>query len=429
MDVVSIEEEPVGLFFRDRAFDFETTRVMWYAPVDGADFGEVIAAVRQIRGGDPGSWHDGWSQVAGMLLSRAEQLGDRVSRGRALLRASNYLRTAEFFLAPGDPRRLRASQVGRDAFDEGLRLLEVDVTRSRIPFRGAEMETIFLRSAAAAGDDHVLVVHGGFDSIPEELYFTIGRGALERGLHVLIYEGPGQANLLRRHQMPFTHAWHEPAGAALDSLAAHCRPASVTGLGVSYGGHLLARAAARDHRYDGIVLFDYFPRMLEAFRTGMPRPLRGHFAGMPPWLARLIGLFARFDTQTRWAVQNGLWTFGAADLHQLAVRLGEDSDGDWEDGIVADVLILVGAEEHFFPKDLAYRFRERLVNARTTTLREFSAAEGGHLHCQNGAIHLAHEAIFDWIEATSIARCRPPQAHAPAEPPALRTAAAADDRP
>jgi hypothetical protein len=420
MDTVSIEEEPVGLFFRDRAFDFETTRVMWYAPTDGADFGEVMAAVRQIKGGDPGSWHDGWSEVASMLLSRAEQLRDRVSRGKTMLRASNYLRTAEFFLAPDDPRRSRASQTSRHAFDDGLRLLDVDVTRSRIPFRGAEMETIFLRSAAAAAD-HVLVAHGGFDSIPEELYFTIGRGALERGFHVLIYEGPGQAHLLRRHQMPFTHAWEEPAGVALDSLAAHCNPASITGLGVSYGGHLLARAAACDHRYDGIILFDYFPRMLEAFRAGLPRPLRGHFADMPPWLARLMGLFARFDTETRWAVQNGLWTFGAADLRQLAVRLGEDSDGDWEAGIVADVLVLVGAEEHFFPKELAYRFRERLVNARTTTLREFSAAEGGHLHCQNGAIHLAHEAIFDWIEATVTGRLPPPRAAASAAP--------ADDRP
>jgi hypothetical protein len=31
------------------------------------------------------------------------------------------------------------------------------------------------------------------------------------------------------------------------------------------------------------------------------------------------------------------------------------------------------------------------------TLREFRREEGGHLHCRNGAIHLAHEEIFDWI--------------------------------
>jgi hypothetical protein len=424
---MSIEEDLMGLFFRDRAFDFETTRAMWYAPMDGADFGEVIAAVRQIQGGDPGSWYDGWSQLAHTLLSRAEQLRDRVSRGKAMLRASNYLRTAEFFLTPGDPRRAQASRAGRQAFDEGLRLLEVNVTRSRVPFRDAEMETIFLRSPAAAAE-HVLVVHGGFDSIPEELYFTIGRGALERGFHVLIYEGPGQANLLRQHQMPFTHSWEEPAGVALDSLAAHCRPASITGLGVSYGGHLLTRAAASDHRYDGIVLFDYFPRMLEAFRAAMPRLLRGRFADMPPWLARLIGFYARFDTETRWAVQNGLWTFGTASLHELAARLGEDNDGDWEHGILTDVLILVGAEEHFFPKELAYRFRERIVNARTTTLREFSTAEAGHLHCQNGAIHLAHETIFDWIEATVVAPHRPPQTPSPAASLTAHPAGPAGDR-
>lgn len=389
----------MGIFFRDRAFDFETTRVMWYAPVDGADFGEVMSAVGRIRGGDASSWHDGWHHVASMLLARAETLRDPVSRGRALLRASNYLRTAEFFLPPGDNRRGAASRSGREAFDEGLRALGVQFTRSPVPFGDAELATIFFPDPRASSRD-VIVVHGGFDSIPEELYFTIGRGALERGFNVLIYEGPGQGDALRRHGMTFTDHWDGPAAAVLDSLPAHCEPASVTGVGISYGGRLLARAAAKDDRYDGIVLFDYFPRMIDAFRDNMPAAIRGSFQTMPAWLAALIGLIGRLDTATAWAVQNAKWAFGASDLRQLARRLAQDRDGDWEAGITADVLILVAEKEHFFPRRLAYQFRDRLVNARSRTLREFTQDEGGHLHCQNGAIHLAHEAIFDWIHTT-----------------------------
>jgi hypothetical protein len=397
----------MGVFFRDRAFDFETTRVMWYAPVGGADLGEVMSAVGRIRAGDPGSWHDGWHRVAAMLLARAQRLADPVSRGRALLRASNYLRTAEFFLSPGDTRRGAASLLGRESFDEGLRSLGVNFARSAVPFGGAELETLFF-PAPRQGAGDLLVVHGGFDSVPEELYFTIGRGALDRGFDVLIYEGPGQGNALRRHGMTFTDQWDAPAAAVLDSLPGGYEPASVTGAGISYGGRLLARAAAAEHRYDGIVLFDFFPRMFDAFRASMPPLARNSFEAMPSWLATLISLSARFDTQTAWAIQNARWSFGAADLRQLAGRLAQDRDGDWEAGITANVLILVAEREHFFPKRLAYEFRDRLVNARSRTLREFTQDEGGHLHCQNGAIHLAHEQIFDWIGATVLPQAPPP---------------------
>jgi hypothetical protein len=70
------------------------------------------------------------------------------------------------------------------------------------------------------------------------------------------------------------------------------------------------------------------------------------------------------------------------------------------------VLALVGEGEHFFDKDLVYDFAARLTSARSVTVREFTRAGGGKLHCQNGAIHLAHEAIFDWITAKAAANRR-----------------------
>ncbi|MFC4013670.1 hypothetical protein ACFOY2_41020 [Nonomuraea purpurea] len=124
---------------------------------------------------------------------RGEQLSDRVSRGKALLRASNYMRTAEFSREPGDSRRMECASRSRTWFDAGLATLGVDATRSRTPYEGAEMETIFLRSPHPGARD-VLVVHGGFDSTPEELYFVIGAGAI-----VLIDYFPG---MLRAFAMP-----------------------------------------------------------------------------------------------------------------------------------------------------------------------------------------------------------------------------------
>src|SRR2546423_1509538 len=215
---------------RTRAFDFELLRVLWAIPFNGADLREALTVVPAIRNGNFDSWYAAWSKLARAVAERGAGLSDSVSRGKAALRASNYMRTAEFFLAPEDSRRPDTYSFARLQFDRGLTDLGVDFTRSPVAYDGVEMETLFLRSPGAEDDD-VLVVHGGFDSTPEELYFTIGAGALERGFHVLIWEGPGQGALLRRFDRPFIPEWERPSGAAVDSLAQHRRPRAVIGVG------------------------------------------------------------------------------------------------------------------------------------------------------------------------------------------------------
>lgn len=380
-------------------FHFEAVRALWSSPFNGADYGEVLSAVSRVRPGDFESWYEHWSRLGTAVHARGEGLADAVSRGKALLRAGNYLRTAEFYLAADDPRRATTAHCSREWFDAGVKALGVDATRSRLPYEDAQMETIYLRSPHPEARD-VFVVHGGFDSTPEELYFTIGAAALERGFHVLIYEGPGQGNLLREFGKPFTPHWERPATTAIDSLTQHCDPGAIIGVGVSFGGHLMARAASVEQRFDGIVLFDYFPGMLEAFAHKMPGPLRGHLTRMPAWLRVLIRLYARYDAELRWALRNAHWTFGTATLPGLIAEIGRYDEGEWVRDIQADVLVLLGEAEHFYDPGLGRSFARRLTGARSVDVHEFAAADGGGEHCQNGAAHLAHEVIFDWARRT-----------------------------
>lgn len=395
---------PIGrqFFRRTSAFEFELIRALWATPFGGADFGEVVTVLAGIRAGDIESWYDSWSRLALRAGQRADALADPTSRGKAELRASSYMRTAEFFLAGSDPRRRMAADFCRQRFYQGLDRLGVRYERSSLPYDGVEMRTLFLRSPTATADD-VLVVHGGFDSTPEELYFTIGAGALERGFHVLIWEGPGQGQLLRDHHKPFIPEWERPAAVALESLVDHCRSRAVIGVGVSLGGYLMARAAAHLPGYDGIVLFDYFPPPLAALEHKVPRPLRRAFRRMPPWMAYLARLYSRFDPETAWAIGNAEWTFGRDGLKELVERLAEFDDETWPNRIDTHVLALIGEDERFFDTRLAQRFVSGLSAARSATLREFSRREGGQLHCRNGAVHLAHEEIFEWIRDTVLA--------------------------
>ncbi|MES9536775.1 alpha/beta hydrolase [Actinomadura sp. NPDC000600] len=383
-------------FSRTPAFDFEALRGLWTAAYDGGEVGEVAAVMARVRRGDFESWYREWSAMADRVAARGRAYGEPVSRGTAMLRAANYWRQAEFFLDATDPRRAAAATAGSDLFDAGLEALGTDVTRARIPYDGADLEALFMAPADPDART-VLVVQGGFDSTLEELYFMIGAAAVRRGHCVLMFTGPGQGSALREHGMPFTAEWEHPTRAVLDWLGGFVEARLLVGVGISFGGHLLARAAAFEPRYDGVVLYDYFPGMLTAFLHNVPRPVRGAFQRMPWWMRRAVPLYGRFDAQARWGIGNALWTFGAATLPGLIDAMRPFDDRDWAGDITADGLVLLAEREHFYDPALGHDFAARLTGARSVRVHTFAEADGGHLHCQNGALQQAHEVIFDWV--------------------------------
>lgn len=64
----------------------------------------------------------------------------------------------------------------------------------RFPFEGATLPGYFFR-AGDPGDDTprpTVIPTNGYDGTVEELYFANAVAALERGYHVLAFDGPGQ---------------------------------------------------------------------------------------------------------------------------------------------------------------------------------------------------------------------------------------------
>ena len=91
------------LQFNDRSFSYPLLRVASYRLYGGSEIGELLATAHQIREGDFESWYIEWQRTAARIEAVAAdslQKGQRVSAGQAFLQASNYYRTAEFFLAP-----------------------------------------------------------------------------------------------------------------------------------------------------------------------------------------------------------------------------------------------------------------------------------------------------------------------------------------
>lgn len=192
-------------------------------------------------------------------MTLANNTHDAVSKGNALLRAHNYYRSAEFFLAPSDPRRAIAWKKNIDAFYSGLGVLGVSYERIRVPYGDHHLNAVYYPGPTGSENKPLLVVVGGYDSTMEETYFHIVVAAHQRGYSVLTYEGPGQGSVLREQGLTFIPEWEKATGAVLDTfLAKHPVSDKIVLIGESLGGYLAPRAAAFDSRISGVVAYDEF---------------------------------------------------------------------------------------------------------------------------------------------------------------------------
>lgn len=126
--------------FDDESFSFETLRAAGYANAGGADLGEILVTARAIPEGDEAAWHREWKATAQRVESLGRQslaAGHSVSAREALLRASNYYRTAEFYLRDNpvhDPEAKELFDRSRETFLESMSLFDFGFERIAIPY-------------------------------------------------------------------------------------------------------------------------------------------------------------------------------------------------------------------------------------------------------------------------------------------------------
>jgi dienelactone hydrolase len=373
-----------GRFFADQAYHFQTLRALSYAAADGADISEVLEIVKDVRSRDAEGWFRSWSNMGDQVTRRAAGITDRIAKGRALLRAHNYYRTAEFFLLPDDPKRSATSARYTELFYAGLDALGVVYQRIKAPYGEAHhLEAVYYPAAVSDLSRPLIVLGGGFDSVLEELYFVLVKDAHEHGYDVLTYDGPGQGSVLRNQGLTFTHEWEKPTKAVVDTfLAGHPRPDKMVLVGMSMGGYLAPRAAAFDERFDGVVAYDVLFDMGAA--------------------ARRFAQSAAFRLQYRdlaWAIRQGMWVLGTNNPLATITELQKYTLAGVAQRIKGDVLILAGSEDHLVPLAQVAQFQASLTAARSVTTKIYDRASGGAEHCQEGAQTVWHADLFDWLAA------------------------------
>ena len=96
--------------------------------------------------------------------------------------------------------------------------MDTPVEQVLIPYEGTFLPGYYYRPDASHQPRPTLMVHGGYDSTGEELYFLIAAAAIQRGYPCLTFEGPGQGALLREQHLPLRPDWEQVVTPVVDFL-------------------------------------------------------------------------------------------------------------------------------------------------------------------------------------------------------------------
>jgi pimeloyl-ACP methyl ester carboxylesterase len=390
------------MLHRDDTFHFEAMRVLGSARYFGADVAEVLQTVEAIAPGDFEGWCTHFKALADRLRRRAARTGRAhcVSFRDAMFHAAGYYRAADFFLHgnDADPRICSLWKAQKECFDLAIAVLPNPGERITIQADGFRVPAIFYRADQSRGPRPTLLMCNGYDGSQEEMLHTNGFAALERGLNVVTFEGPGQPTTRREQGLGFIPEWERVVSPVLDFCMQQPEidSARIGLLGYSMGALLAARAAAFDRRIAAVLCVDGIYDLYSAFKHSLPEALSSLFEqGAEEPFNRAIEKAMQGSTKMRWAIGQGLWSFKVASPFALLVAARQWSLKGVVDRITAPTLVCGAGNDRFFqgqPELLASALGDR------ARYYEFTDADAAGEHCHVGAGVFMNQVVMDWFE-------------------------------
>jgi pimeloyl-ACP methyl ester carboxylesterase len=276
---------------------YQFRRALGETQEGGGSVSECFLAASRMIPGDEESWHREWKRIADFNQQRGDSEFSKGHVRTAMncwLRAANYYRHTEFWLKYTDPRRLEAFTNMEECSRKFIERLNPAGEVLQIPYENDKtLYAYFVRAPFDTGKQPVLICMGGLDSIKDEMWFMQAHGALQRGISVLMIDGPGQGGTLRRHRLPTRVDYEVPIGKCIDYLLTRkdIDPARIGVCGSSLGGFYAARAGSYEHRLAAALsethgLADHIKTvfgassMKEALEKAKPFTLEGHLENM-----------------------------------------------------------------------------------------------------------------------------------------------------
>ena len=355
---------------------YQFRRALGETQEGGGSVSECFLAASRMIPGDLESWHREWLAVADRNFRRGveeERRGHIRTAMNCFMRAADYYRQAEFFLGPDDPRRLATFEKMEASSRGYLRHLNPPGEVVDVPYEnGVSLCAYFVRAPFDVERQPCLISMGGLDSIKDEMWFMQAHGAVQRGISVLMIDGPGQGGTLRRHRIPNRPDYEVPIGRCIDYLASRkdVDVSRIAVCGSSLGGYYAARAGSREHRLAATISHGAIWSIYDLWKN----------AGESHGLATHIK-----------------WVFGVRTMAEAIERARAFTLEGVLDEMRCPYLIVHGGFDVLGMSQASKTYEYAKSRGVDVTLRFVMPEETGAEHCQHDNPTIGQELMADWL--------------------------------
>ncbi len=370
-------------FSKDILTDAITKHVLGLTQYGMSDFAEVMEVIGQIKSGDEESWFSTWTALADRLKKRAEKAeyeNKSVTASSSYLRASTYYRMSTMYFGKHHDARLKANTLSsHDCYEKYLGLSGYPGQYVEIPYGETFLPGHFYRSPVAGDNAPLLIVTPGRDTWAEDTRWVYD-AAIKRGIHCLIYDGPGQGFALRLNDLPFRPDWEKVITPVIDfALTLPGIDSERIGLmGLSFGGFLIPRAVAFEKRIKLCIVDPGNANWGGAFAKRLQMIQRTPKFIRPPFMNFILD-----DYVWKQGVEKG----------NIIDEMKKYDNTDILDKITCRMLVMDGTAEPMYGE--AKKFYDALSCEKDYML--FDEETTAQTHCQMGSYATGAEYLFDWI--------------------------------
>jgi pimeloyl-ACP methyl ester carboxylesterase len=404
-----IEERALNKFqFNDASFAFQSLWRFGVIAAGGSDLGELLTVTSRIKDYDKESWYNSWDAMASKVRGLGDEFAGNLhsaSAKEAYFRATNYYRASEIYLSKDDPRKHLAWEKGRNSFLKAAKLSGGRIEPVRIPYEKTTLPGYFIKADSSGKKRPLLLIQTGLDGTAEDLYFILAAHAVKRGYNCLVYEGPGQGEVISVGKLPFRHDWEKVVTPVVDYALTRPEvdPERLAIIGYSMGGYLVPRALAFEKRIKWGIVDGGVYSVFDGTMTKFPEEVRNGVgkSSRKKTINALANKEMEAHPDLRQFINQMLWTFGAETPYDLFSDLRNYIMDDVLGKIETEMLVLNSSDDQIAGSNAqAKRFYNGLKSKKT--YYEFNADHGAQFHCQSGAPFVSSERILNWLDTRAM---------------------------
>jgi len=391
--------------FADPDFGFTAQIALGASYYRGGDPGKLLAILSRIQPGDfESAWHSYHDAAAEVRALAAQAAAKRhvVSAREAYLWAAGYFSAAMRFLdGTREPERmLPCWQDYAACWSAAAALFDPPAERLEIPYEGGRLTAWFLRAGNSRHRAPLVILNNGADGLEESMYVLGGAGALARGYHCLIFNGPGQGDSLWTRKLYFRPDWEKVITPVVDAML-HRRevdPRRIALIGISQGGYWVPRALAFEHRIAAGVADPGVWDVSEPWLQNLPKFVRDLLeSGNKTQFDQMVQMGTASNARVRTLLRFRMRPYGTASFYDAFHGVRDYQLAAVAANIQCPMLITNPEGEQFFPGQ-AQKLYDALRCPKTMV--HFTREQGADQHCEVAAPGYRDYCIYNWLDET-----------------------------